>query len=348
LPDQPADLIAAARAAAAWAHARRSTWTTTPLALLDVPAARRVSTAPDPIPSLPISPPPPPSVQPVAAQKAAPTGPSFATRAAEQVRDLAPPVLKWLPRVAAVAALSAGVLYGVRYAWQAVDDYKSRPPAKAAKPAATASGAPTASRKGTGGLSVTSTPSGAEVMVDGKPRGITPLTLSDLSVGKHTVELESDSGKIQRTITVAADKTTEMDESIFAGWLTVYSPFDLTITEGGRALSLDDRHQIMLAPGQHKLRLINRALAFDEVRDLDLKSGEQATLSVTPPPSTMTVTANEPGEVFLDGAKVGETGLNGLPVALGTHEIVVKRTAGGERRFTVTVTVKPFVLHVDF
>jgi PEGA domain len=258
-------------------------------------------------------------------------------------------VLKWLPRVAAVAALSAGVVYGGRYAWQAVDDYRSRPPAKAiTKPAATAPGAAATSRRGIGGLSVSSTPSGAQVTVDGKPRGVTPLTLSDLSVGKHTVELESDSGKIQRTITVAADKTTEMDESIFSGWLTIYSPFDLTITEGGRALGLDDRHQIMLAPGLHKLRLINRALAFDEIREVDLKSGEQATLSVTPPPSSITVTANEPGEVFLDGVRVGETGLNGLPVALGTHEIVVRRTAGGEKRFTVTVTVKPFVLNVEF
>jgi hypothetical protein len=349
LPDQqPADLIAAARAAAAWAHARRSTWTNTPLALLDMPPARRVPQPPDPIPSLPISAPPPPSVQPVATQKAAPTGPSFATRAAEQVRDLAPPVLKWLPRVAAVAALSAGVVYGGRYAWQAVDDYRSRPAAKPTRPAATAPGSAATSRRGTGALSVISTPSGAQVMVDGKPRGITPLTLSDLSVGKHTVELESDSGKVQRTITIAADKTTEMDESIFSGWLTVYSPFELTITEGGRALSLDDRHQLMLGPGKHQLRLINRALAFDEVREVELKSGEQATLSVTPAPSTMTVTANEPGEVFLDGVKVGETGLNGLPVALGSHEIVVKRAAVGERRFTVTVTVKPFVLHVDF
>jgi hypothetical protein len=252
--------------------------------------------------------------------------------------------------VAAAAALLAGVVYGGRYAWQAADDYRSRPPAKATttKPAATAAGAAATPRRATGGLSVSSTPSGAQVIVDGKPRGVTPLTLSDLSVGKHTVELESDSGRIQRTITVAADKTTEMDESIFSGWLTVYSPFDLTITEDGRALSLDDRHQLMLGPGHHKLRLTNRTLAFDEIREIDLKSGESATLSITPPPSTLTVTANEPGEVFLDGVKVGETGLNGLPVALGTHEIVVRRAAGGEKRYTVTVTVKPFVLNVDF
>ena len=163
----PADLIAAARAAAAWAHARRSTWTNTPLALLDVPAARRVPPPPDQIPSPPIS--APPSLQPVATQKAAPTGPSFATRAAEQVRDLGPLVLKWLPRVAAVAALSAGVVYGGRCATEAVDDYRSRPPAKATTSLPRPPGRGRDGRDGTGGLSVNSTPSGAQVTVDGKP-----------------------------------------------------------------------------------------------------------------------------------------------------------------------------------
>src|SRR6185295_195554 len=73
----------------------------------------------------------------------------------------------------------------------------------------------------------------------------------------------------------------------------VYSPFDLTVTEGGRALLMDDRHQVMLSPGRHVLRLVNRTLAFDAVRQVDLKPGEVTTLTVTPPPSTMTVTASE-------------------------------------------------------
>jgi hypothetical protein len=37
-----------------------------------------------------------------------------------------------------------------------------------------------------------------------------------------------------------------------------------------------------------------------------------------------------------------------MPVELGTHDIVVKRAAGGEKRFTVTITVKPLTLNADF
>jgi hypothetical protein len=129
------------------------------------------------------------------------------------------------------------------------------------------------------------------------------VTITDLSVGRHTVELKSPAGNVERTVTVAADKTAEMEESIFSGWVAVYSPFDLTVTEGGRALLMDDRHQVMLSPGRHVLRLVNRTLAYDAVRQVDLKPGEVSNLTVSPPPSSMTVTASEAAEVWVDGVR---------------------------------------------
>jgi len=149
-------------------------------------------------------------------------------------------------------------------------------------------------------------------------------------------------------VTVFAYKTEEVAESIFSGWLAVYSPFDLAISEGGRPLRLDDRHQVLLAPGQHQLRLVNQVLGYEAVRQVSLKPGEMTSLSVTPPPSTMTVTATEAAEVWLDGVRVGDAPVYRWPVDLGSHEIVIKRASGGDRRFPVTITVKPYTLSVDF
>ena len=67
-----------------------------------------------------------------------------------------------------------------------------------------------------------------------------------------------------------------------------------------------------------------------------------------PPPSTLTVTASAPGEVFVDGQRVGETPLTDYPVNLGTRDIVVRAASGAERRFTTTVTTVPVRLDVDF
>jgi hypothetical protein len=195
---------------------------------------------------------------------------------------------------------------------------------------------------------VSSTPAGAKVVVDAKARGVTPLTITDLIPGRHEVVLESDAGTVHRTVRVIANETAEIDESIFSGWLVVYAPFEVVIVEGGRVLQPDGRNQIMLPPGIHELRLANRALAYETVQRVEVKPGEGTTLRLTPPASTLTVIASEAAEVWLDGARVGETPLNAAPVPLGTHEVVVKREAGGERRFTVTIGTSPFMLDVDF
>jgi hypothetical protein len=149
-------------------------------------------------------------------------------------------------------------------------------------------------------------------------------------------------------VTVVADKTSEVDVPIFSGWVAVYSPFDVVVSEGGRALRLDDRNQIMVPPGRHSLRLVNRALAYDAVHEAEVRPGETTTVTIAVPSSTMTVTASEPAEVWLDGQLIGEAPLNARPVTVGSHDIVVKRASGGERRFTVTVTMDPFTLNVDF
>jgi PEGA domain len=276
------------------------------------------------------------------------TGPSFAARSLTKIRALGEPLgalgerlRRWLPLLVAATALAAGVAGGL-YWWS----LPSKTRVATLKPVAVRP--PITARKASGALHVTSTPSGAQVLVDGKARGATPLMLTDLIAGRHTVELKSDAGTVERTVSVDADKTAEVTESIFSGWLAVYSPFDLVITEGGRPLRLDDRHQVLLAPGQHELRLVNQVLGYDAVRQVSLKPGEMTSLSVTPPPSTLTVTATEAAEVWLDGARVGDAPVYRWPVELGSHEIVIKRAAGGDRRYTVTMTVKPFTLNVDF
>ena len=79
-----------------------------------------------------------------------------------------------------------------------------------------------------------------------------------------------------------------------------------------------------------------------------MKPGETARLTIKPAPTPVTVTANEAAEVWLDGSRIGDAPVNEMPVPLGTHEIIVKRAAGGERKMTVTVTTKPMTLNVRF
>jgi hypothetical protein len=251
----------------------------------------------------------------------------------------------WAPRVVAAVALIAAAWAGITYgpsAWSAVTTRARQVVATEPPPAR-----PDAPRKTTGTLQLDATPA-ARVLLDGAVRGTTPLTLEDVAAGRHAVILESPVGSVQRTVAITAGATTTVNESIFAGFVAVYSPFELTITEGTRAFHLDDRNQIMLSAGHHDLHLANRALGFEETRQVEVAPGQNLTISVTPPQSTISVTASEAAEVWIDGARVGDTPVAGQPVSLGTHDLVARRAGGSERRLTVTVTVKPFALHVDF
>jgi hypothetical protein len=199
--------------------------------------------------------------------------------------------------------------------------------------------------KSTGQLHITADPASARVTIDGKPRGVTPLLVEHLKVGTHSVVLQSVRGDVEESVTITAGETQELSESIYPGWLTLFAPFDVVISERGRAIALDEKHQLLLAPGAHDLRVENRALGYVETRHVDMKPGDVASISIAPPKSTMTVTSSAPAQVFLDGTLVGETPVD-VPADLGMHALVVKYADGEQRQRSVTVTAKPLVVEM--
>jgi PEGA domain len=383
-PERNADLIRAAEAAASWIRARRASWTTAAPASLDVTAP--VVAPPDAPheeerPHFDVPPRPefqpsvsrefdapvaaaefghamaPPSYAPAAGAET--SGVSVADRIGAVVRTVPPSVIRGVALTAGVLVLGSVVFLAGRSVWRSLPTRTpgaSPAPTSAPKTAPktppavepAAGRAPASARRAAGSIQVTTTPAGARVTVDGKPRGVTPVTVGDLSPGNHDVALESSAGTVRRTVTVAANQTVQVEESIFSGWLAVYAPFEIVIAEANRVLRPDERGQILLPPGMHDLRVSNRTLGYEATWNVEIKPGATTNLRVTPEPSKLTVTSPEPAEVWVDGTKVGDTPLNAAPVPLGTHDILVKRAGGGERRYTITVGVKPFTLNADF
>jgi hypothetical protein len=382
VPERDADLIRAAEAAASWIRARRATWATAAPASrgaaapavappdapseeerrdFDVPALRpefqtpRVSRGfdtPDAAPEFGHAT-APPSYEPVTAAES--SGVSVADRIGAVVRTVPPSVIRGAAIAAGVLVLGTVVFLGGRSVWRSLSTAKpGASPAPTTAPETPLAVEPAAgraaasARRAAGSVRVTTTPAGARVTVDGKPHGVTPVTVSDLSPGNHEVALESSAGRVRRTVTVAANQTVVVEESIFSGWLAVYAPFEIVISEANRVLRPDERGQVLLPPGLHDLRVSNRTLGYEATWKMEIKPGATTNLRVTPEPSKLTVTSPEPAEVWVDGTKVGDTPLNAAPVPLGTHDILVKRAGGAERRFTITVGVKPFTLNADF
>ena len=197
-----------------------------------------------------------------------------------------------------------------------------------------------------GRLQVNSEPAGAHVLVDNVPRGVTPLTLDDVPLGTHTVVLQSGTGSVKRTVTVKSDEAATLTENIYAGWIKVLAPFDITISDGSKLLRLDDRDQVMLPAGPHDVRFENRAFGYVETRHVEVQPGVTTPLSLAAPYTTLTLTTSAAAEVVIDGVSVGQTPLNDYPVQIGTRDVLVK-SAAGNRRLSIPATVKPVVVEVD-
>lgn len=202
-------------------------------------------------------------------------------------------------------------------------------------------------QSGVGQLSVRTEPPGARVTVDGVARGTSPTTVVDLTTGEHNVVLESDLGSVKQTVMIESGATAQLVVPMTApngapvsAWIAVNSPIEMQVFENDKLLGSSRSDRIMVAAGRHQVDLVNEPLGFRVSRTLDVAAGKVAAMSVEIPNGTIGLNALPWAEVWIDGAKVGETPIGNLPIAIGTHEIVFRHPDLGERRQTVIVTLK--------
>ncbi len=192
----------------------------------------------------------------------------------------------------------------------------------------------------TGQARVTSTAPSARVTIDGKDSGVTPLTLSTLTAGKHMVTIESNSGTVNTPMSVSPGETTELDVPVYPGWVSVLASVELQIFEGDRFLGTTESEKLLLAPGHHKLDFVNESLGYRHSQSVLVTPGATAALSIVMPKVPVTVDGPAGTEVFVDGDAVGKLPLTDLRLPLGTRDFVFKPAdrESGARRQVVTVT----------
>ena len=365
------EVIGAAEAAASWIRARRAAWSDSPLDVQAPPPQEPPAPAPKrdlpvvvafglPAPQTPPAPDWLPAVPDdedftagvdVPAPVATVPARAASARRFARARSLRVPLGR-LMAVAGVAAIVAAVGVTVKAYWS-TGAAKARAAVTALDSVVAGSHAvprPAASDKPatTGRLELTSEPAGAQVVLDGKARGITPLTVDDLAPGTHALDLQSSEGSIHRSFAVKAGETAKIAEAIFGGWVKVFAPFEVTVREGAKVVRLEEGNQIMLPAGRHELHVMNRQLGYDTVHHVDLKPGETSTISVAAPASSIAVRTSAPAQVWIDGVRAGDAPIEAMSVAVGTHEVVARQPGGEERRSVVTVTVRPVTLDIDF
>jgi hypothetical protein len=203
-------------------------------------------------------------------------------------------------------------------------------------------------------LEITSDPSGARVSVDGAPRGVTPLALSDLAPGSHKVVISRGGTTIERAVHLEAGASAvvavPLPRSAPAdGSISFAAPFEMQIFEKDRLLGTTAMETLTLPAGRHVLDLASSAFRLRREITVDVPAGRSVRVSVPIPSGTISVNALPWAEVFIDGRSVGTTPLANIAVPVGSHDVVWRHPELGERRQTVTVTAQaPTRIGVDF
>jgi hypothetical protein len=195
----------------------------------------------------------------------------------------------------------------------------------------------------TGRLEVISQPGGAQVAVDGVPRGMTPLTLETMPPGSHDVVIARGDTSVTHTVRVTAGATATVVASANlspyeAGWVSIKTPLEMQVFEDGELRGTTAADRIMLSTGAHNLELVEANLAFRMTVSVAVETGKTVTTAVAVPHGTLSINALPWADVWIDGLAVGETPLANLSVPIGSREILWRHPQYGERRRRVAVT----------
>jgi hypothetical protein len=220
---------------------------------------------------------------------------------------------------------------------RSAQDTEASPDAAAPAAAEIAPATPAPQPAPTGGLSVESSPEGARVIVDGQDRGQTPMKISGLRAGNHSVVLESSAGSVKQTVVVRAGEVATVRQQIIPGTLAVFSRLPLELHADGRRIGTTDDGQLLLAPGTYRIGLVNERFNFKGEETLEIRPGKVTSHTVSLPVGRLHVNTTPGVEVWVDGERKGVAPIGPLAVPIGTREVLVRHPQLGDQRQGVEV-----------
>jgi serine/threonine-protein kinase len=207
-------------------------------------------------------------------------------------------------------------------------------------------------------LRVDTTPPGARVLVDGRPRGRSPLTVSGLNPGPHTVRIERSPHWVERGVTLEAGARAVLAVPLDApkagpseghGWLTLSAPVELRVSANGREVGTTRAGPLQLPAGRHELEFANDLLGVRVTQSVGIINRRTTAVDLEIPPGELSITATPSAHITIDGESAGAAPIVKRRLNAGQHDIVADHPQLGERRMIVTLAAgAPLALAIDF
>ena len=192
-----------------------------------------------------------------------------------------------------------------------------------------------------GSVSITSSPSGAYVYMDGVYKGRTPLTLNNVAAINHNVELDlAGYYDWKTTVSVASGVTRYVDARMVAIPSETTGRIDVASSPTGADVYLDGIHQgkttstgpftiSNVRVGTHTVRVAMSGY-HDYTTSVDVRGATTSYVSAALQPASMSATgsiavASSPSgaEIYIDNAYKGITPLTVDGISAGTHTVMV-------------------------
>ncbi|RLF79384.1 hypothetical protein DRN44_08975, partial [Thermococci archaeon] len=192
----------------------------------------------------------------------------------------------------------------------------------------------------TGALSVTSTPTGALVYVNGEYKGKTPLNL-ELLPGTYTIKVTKQNYMdYTTTVTLEEGKTKKVSVSLVpAGYLTVYStPASADVYIDGDYIGTTPIENYKLPVGPYSLK-VTKVGYNDYTSTVTIEAGKTEVVNVelVMKTATLVVSSTPSGaSVYIGGEYKGQTPLT-LNVPPGTYTVEIRKTDYKPHTETITL-----------
>jgi formylglycine-generating enzyme required for sulfatase activity/diacylglycerol kinase family enzyme len=187
-----------------------------------------------------------------------------------------------------------------------------------------------------GDLKVTSIPAGAQILVDGEPKGTTPATLEMLSQGTHTVALRMEGFEPwQEQAHIVPVETTAMEARLINshGSLTITTePSDAEVWLDGKPMGRSPIEIKAILKGDHTIQA--KKEGYEEVAEtvtIAPETPHDTHLEMTSIYGSLNITSLPTGaDIFLDGNPVGISPLKLEKIKKGSHRVSARTICHAE------------------
>jgi PEGA domain-containing protein len=121
------------------------------------------------------------------------------------------------------------------------------------------------------------------------------------------------------------------------GFLTAFSRIPMEVYSDGKRIGTTEDGQLLIPSGTHQIEFVSERFRYRAAASLTIPPGHVLPYTVALPSAEVHIITTPGAEIWIEGDRIGVAPLEQIHVPIGTREIVVRDSGGGEKRQVIEV-----------